>query len=352
MIPALRVSTRSRSPFGPMMLIGAAMALFSAGPARAQGDIDLRLFRPSLTFTGITVPKESFSDSDIEGNYKSSNLHLLANIPLGPTHFKEGGGLIGWQPMLTLGAGATDQTFEVPGVDRQPRLYDGLLNASVVLLSSKPNLHYISLGTSFAEDEDSVSNPDLRGSALYLGTYKKSQAWTFVYGGVYSFIYGRGLLLPAFGIIWTPNDNWTLSGILPFGWRLSQKLGETTFLNYVLWVSGQRYGFENDGTFTVPAEFRQDKVYERVREQHVGVEFEMGRGRPVSFLAQAGFAVARKIGFTPIDTNNDKGIESSPDFLVDEKIDPAPYLRLSLKIPLGKSLVDEARAQAKGLAEP
>jgi hypothetical protein len=354
MIPLTpRASTRFRSPLGPFVLAAAAALLCSAGPARAQGEVDLRLLRPSLTITGLGVPKESFSDSAIDGEYRSSNLQLLANIPLGPTHLRtDGGGLLGWQPMLTLGAGATDQTFDLPAVDREPRLYNGLLNASLLLVSSKPNLHYISLGASFAEEEDTVSNPDLRGSALYLGTYHKSPAWTFVYGGVYSFVYGRGLLLPAFGFIWTPNQTWALSGILPFGWRLSQKLGETTFLNYVLWVSGQRYGFENDGTFTVPAGSRDDKVYERVREQHVGVEIETGRGRPVSFLAQAGLAFARNMAFTPIETGHDKGIESVPDALVDEGIDPAPYLRLSVRVPLGKSLIDEARARAKEVAQP
>ncbi|HET8948675.1 MAG TPA: hypothetical protein VFQ07_16975 [Candidatus Polarisedimenticolia bacterium] len=358
----LRAATRSRSPLGPFVLAAAAL-LFSLGEARAQGDVDLRLLRPSLTITGIGVPKESFSDEDLDGEFRSSNLQLLANIPLGPAHLKtDGGGLLGWQPMLTLGAGATDQTFDLATVDREPRLYNGLLNASLLLISSKPNLHYISLGASFAEDEDTVSNPDLRGSALYLGTYHKSDAWTFVYGGVYSFVYGRGLLLPAFGFIWVPNQTWALSGILPFGWRLSQKLGETTFLNYVLWVSGQRYGFQNDSTFSqcsglattgcIPANFRDDKVYERVREQHLGVELETGRGRPFSFLVQAGIAFARNMAFTPIETGHDKSIESVPDALVDEGIDPAPYLRLSFRVPLGKSLIDEARAKAKDVAQP
>jgi len=364
MIPqTLRASTRSRNPLGPFVLAAAAM-LLSAAPARAQGEVDLRLFRPSLTITGIGVPKESFTDSDIDGDYKSSNLQLLANIPLGPAHLKgDGGGLLGWQPMLTLGAGATDQTFDLPAVDREPRLYNGLLNASVLLVSNKANLHYISLGASFAEDEDTVSNPDLRGSALYLYTHHKSDsAWTFVYGGVYSFVYGRGLLLPAFGFIWVPNPTWSLSGILPFGWRLSQRVGETTFLNYVLWVSGQRYGFDNDGIFSqctggsdsgcIPAGSRDDKVYERVREQHLGVELETGRGRPFSFLVQAGIAVARNIAFTPIETGNDKAIEKRPDSIVDEGIDPGPYLRLSFRVPLGKSLIDDARAKAKDVAQP
>ncbi|HYV18079.1 MAG TPA: hypothetical protein VFC25_03505 [Verrucomicrobiae bacterium] len=364
MIPqTLRASTRSRSPFGPIVLAAAAV-LLSAAPARAQGDVDLRLLRPSLTITGIGVPEESFSDDDIDGDFKSTNLQLLANIPLGPAHLKTGGGgLLGWQPMLTLGAGATDQTFDLPAVDREPRLYNGLLNASLLLISSKPNLHYISVGASFAEDEDTVSNPDLRGSALYLGTYHKSDsAWTFVYGGAYSFVYGRGLLLPAFGFIWVPNPTWALSGIVPFGWRLSQRVGGTTFLNYVLWVSGQRYGFNNDGVFSqctgltdsgcIPQNFRDDKVYERVREQHVGVELETGRGRPVSFLAQAGLAFARNMAFTPIETGHDKSIESVPDSIVDEGIDPAPYLRLSFRFPLGKSLIDEARAKAKDVAQP
>jgi hypothetical protein len=347
-----RAPARTSSRCIHRLAAAAALFLLSAGTARAQGEVDLRLFRPSLTITGIGTTKSDFSDQDIDAEYRSSNVTLLANIPLGPAHLKGGGGLLGWQPMLTIGAGATDQTFNLPTVDREPRLYNGLVNGSVLLISSKPNMHYISVGASFAEEEETVSNPDIRGSAIYFGTYRKSPAWTLVYGGAYSFVYGRGLLLPAFGLIWTPNQNWTLSGILPFGWRLSQKLGETTFLNYVVWVSGQRYGFENDGTFTVPAEFRNDKVYERVREQHLGVELELGRGRPFAFLAQAGVAFARRLAFTPIESSG-AAIESRPDALVDDAIDPAPYLRLSFRVPLGKSLLDEMRDQKKGeLGEP
>jgi hypothetical protein len=344
-------SRRIRRVFAAVAAV-VLLGIGSAGPARAQGEVDLRLFRPSLTFTGIGTTKADFTDEDIDGDFRSANLSLLANIPLGPAHLDTEGGVIGWQPMLTIGAGATDQSFDLPGVDREPRLYNGSVNGSLLLISSKPNLHYISIGASFAEEEETVSDPDIRGSAIYFGTYRKSDAWTFIYGGAYSFVYGRGLLLPAFGIIWTPNQHWTLSGVIPFGWRLSQKLGETTFMNYVLWVSGQRYGFENDGTFTVPAEFRDDKVYERVREQHLGAELELGRGRPVSFLAQAGIAVARRLAFTPIESHGG-GVEDVPDALVDDAIDPAPYLRLSLRIPLGKSVIDELREKKQAeVGEP
>ena len=341
-----RAPARSQSPRIRRALAAVAAAVLpcwvgSAGLARAQ-EVDLRLFRPSLTFTGIGTTKADFTDEDIDGDFRSANLSLLANIPLGPAHLDTEGGVIGWQPMLLIGAGATDQTFDLPTVDREPRLYNGSVSGSLLLISSKPNIHYISIGASFAEEEETVSDPDIRGSAIYFGTYRKSDAWTFIYGGAYSFVYGRGLLLPAFGIIWTPNQHWTLSGVIPFGWRLSQKLGETTFLNYVLWVSGQRYGFENDGTFTVPGEFRSDKVYERIREQHLGVELELGRGRPFSFLVQGGIAVARQLAFTPIESRSG-GIESPPDALVDDAIDPAPYLRLSVRVPLGKSVIDELR---------
>jgi len=348
--PARSQSRRIRRVFAA---VAAAVLLSgaSAGLARAQGEVDLRLFRPSLTFTGIGTTKADFSDEDIDGDFRSANLSVLANIPLGPAHLDTEGGVIGWQPMLLIGAGATDQTFELPGVDREPRLYNGSVNGSLLLISSKPNIHFISIGASFAEEEETVSDPDIRGSAIYFGTYRKSDAWTFIYGGAYSFVYGRGLLLPAFGIIWTPNRNWTLSGVFPFGWRLSQKLGETTFLNYVVWVSGQRYGFENDGTFAVPGEFRSDKVYERVREQHLGAELELGRGKPFSFLVQGGIAVARRLAFTPIESRGG-GIESPPDALVDDAIDPAPYLRLSVRVPLGRSVIDEMRAREKQVAEP
>ncbi|HEV8119881.1 MAG TPA: DUF6268 family outer membrane beta-barrel protein [Candidatus Polarisedimenticolia bacterium] len=310
----------------------------SVGAVRAQ-EFDFRLIRPMVTVTGTYMPDEDFKDVDGQ-QYGNRNASFLANIPLGSVHVHVGGGskILASQWMLTLGGGATDQTLDI--VPRQPRLYNGLFNVSYLFASHKPNLHYISAGGSFAEDQDTLSsNLDPRVSALYLGTYRKSDRTTFIYGGAYSFVYGRGLLLPAFGLIWTPNATWSLTGAVPFYWRVSQKFNEQFRLNYLLYAAGQRYGFKNDNDF---AGVTDDKVYERVTEQRLAAEAEYHPARGFTLLLQAGVAVARRLGFSTLD--------SSTLNLLDEPIKPAPYARLAFRFPLGKSVVDELQDHLKEVA--
>lgn len=329
-MPNLRATTRSRSPLGPLAFAAAAILVCSERPARAQGEFELRLLRPSLTVSGYGVARSDFSD--VDADYSASTGSLFAVIPIGGVRLSEGK-VTAWQPMLWLGAAATSQSFNV--LDRDPRLYSGVLNGSLLWATSKPNLHYVSLGTSFAEDDETIHDDlRLRLSALYIGSYQKSPSFSFLYGGFYTFIYGRGLLLPLFGISWKPSDTWSLYGIVPLSWTLSQKLSDHFRLNYMLWVAGQQFGFKNDGIFPVA----DDKVYERVREQHLGVELDWHPTPGFSVLTQAGVAVARRMAFGPVDSNTDT--------FLDEKIDPAPYVKLSFRIPLGKSLIDEVGGRA------
>jgi hypothetical protein len=318
---------------------GAALAVAlvagSVGAVRAQ-EFDFRLIRPMITVTGTYMPDEDFQN--VDGQYGSRNASFLANIPLGSVHIRPQSKILASQWMLTMGGGATNQTLDI--VPREPRLYNGLFNVSYLFASHKPNLHYISVGASFAEDQDTISgNLDPRVSALYLGTYHKSDTITFIYGGAYSFVYGRGLLLPAFGLIWTPSATWSLTGAVPFYWRLSQKFNEQFRLNYLLYAAGQRYGFKNDNDF---AGTTDDKVYERVREQRLAAEAEYHPARGFTLLLQAGFAVARRLGFSTLD--------SSTLDLLDEQIKPAPYARLAFRFPLGKSVVDELQDHLKDAA--
>jgi hypothetical protein len=319
-----------------LVVAAAALAAASAGTARAQ-DFDFRLIRPMITVTGTYVPDEDLKDISGE-QYGNRNASFLANIPLGSVHIRTGSKILASQWMLTMGGGATDQTLDI--VARQPRLYNGLLNVSYLFASHKPNLHYISVGGSFAEDEDTIhSNFDARASALYLGTYHKSATMNFIYGGAYSFVYGRGLLLPAFGLIWIPNDTWSLTGAVPFYWRLSQAFNQQFRLNYLVYAAGQRYGFKNDNDF---AGVTDDKVFERVSEQRLAAEAEYHPAKGFTLLLQAGVAVARRLGFSTLGS-------TSLD-LVDEQIKPAPYARLAFRFPLGKSVVDELQDRLKNVA--
>ncbi len=293
-------------------------------PASAQEDFDVRLFKPTITFSATGVPDRDFKD--IDGDYGWRGLSVRANIPLGPAYVHPQSSILGHQVLLTAGFGARSQTVSV--IEHQPRLYDGVLAGSAILLSRNLNLYYVSLGATFAEDQDTIKHARARFFGVGLGTYRKSEKLWFVYGGAFTYVYDRGLALPLFGIIYRASPDWTVAGAVPFFWRVTESFDPSLKLHYLLAASGQRYRFDNsEGTFPL----EDSTVYERMREARLGVELEYRPARDVALLAQVGLAFARKLQFANL----------GEDAFFSQTVRPAPYVRLGVRFGIGKSVLDE-----------
>jgi hypothetical protein len=303
-----------------------AILAAATGAAHAQDEFDFRLIRPVVTLSAWTTPDAELQENGTE--FGSSTFLFGANIPLGSTKIHPDGKVLGHQFLLGLTASATDQ--EIEALPRDPRLYFGGLTLSAVVAGQK-NLYLWSIGGSFAEDEDTIDDLDTRLFALGLGTYRTSPEFMFIYGAALTYIYGRELLLPAFGIAWTPNETWTVMGAVPFYWRVSQNLGEKWRMNYLLYVAGQRYRFANDGVF--PGQ--NAIVYERQRQRFLGAEIEWRATEDLSLMAQAGFAGGRHLAFANLDE----------DDFSENIIDPVPYAKVTLRYAFGKSLMEQVEAR-------
>jgi len=317
---------RRRAALLPVIL---AVAVAATGAASAQEEFDLRLIRPVVTLSAWGTPTTSLQQNG--GDYGASTILFGANIPLGSTHIHPGGKLLGHQYLLGANASTTSQSIDTTALNINSRLYSGALTFSALLASSAGNLYLGSVGASFAEDSDTISNLDTRLFAVGLGSYRKSNQLMFIYGAALTYIYARELLLPVFGVVWRPNPTWSLTGTLPFYIRASQKVRPNMQMNYLLYVVGQRYRFANDGLFP-----GQDAVvYDRVRESHLGAEIEYRPTPDLALLAQAGIANRRQVSFANL--NED-------DFAADT-VDPALYVKLTLRYAFGKSLVEELEAR-------
>jgi hypothetical protein len=325
--------TRRLRPALPLTLVVLALAV---APLFAQEETDFKLFRPMVSITTLAEPDADLKD--VDGQYGQSGVAVAANIPLGGVHIHSSGKLLGDQFFLSGGFGTTSQRLDTPAVNQQPRLYNGVLAGSVLFLSRKGNFYFASAGASFAEDQDTLGSLQLRPYGIGLGSVRTSPKMMLVYGGAFTYIYGRGLLLPVFGLIYTPNKTWTISGAVPFSWRFSQRLNDSLRMNYVLWVSGQRYRFNNDNGQTFPGQ--DSVVYERVRERHIGAELEYHPTRDIALLGQVGLAGGRLIGFS----------NPGEDDFVQSNINGVPYVRLTARFAIGKSLLD--KAQSSGVETP
>lgn len=64
-------------------------------------------------------------------------------------------------------------------------------------------------------DFDHVDGDDFALTALVVGAYEFTPAWTLSFGGYYSRDLGEDQLLPVLGVIWRPNPHWNLSATFP-----------------------------------------------------------------------------------------------------------------------------------------
>jgi len=310
-----------------------AVLAAAIGAVRADDEFDIRLIRPIVTLSTWGTPDAEIQDAG--GDFRASTVSLGANIPLGATHIHPGGKVLGHQFLLGAVLSTTSQTIDA--LATSPRLYAGGLTFSALFASSAGNFYLGSLGASIAEDADTIDDLDTRLFALGLGSWRKNDELMFIYGAALTYVYARQLLLPAFGVVWRPNPTWVVTGTLPFYVRVSQRLREDLRMNYLLYATGQRYRFANDGLF--PGE--DSVVYERMVESHLGAEIEYKPTTDLTLLGQAGVASRRRLAFANLDE----------DDFIDATIDPAPYVKLTLRYAFGKSLMEEIETRV-GTAVP
>ncbi len=312
------------------MAIAAVLAL-SCGLAAAQEEFRLDLFNPRLDLIGEGIPSREFDEQDepsLAGQeFRMSTYGLAANIPLGPTSIRSEGKVLGWQ--VFLNAQAETSSTEITFLQDDPQLYQGALRLTSVFLSRGGNLYVGSLGASFAEEEESLDDLEPRFSGIGVGTYRKSDSFAFIYGGVFTYQYGRGIPFPVFGVHWRINERWSLQALAPLTARFTYKTSDRWKLGLLLTPSGNRYRFANaDGEVFAG---QPDEVFLRIVGVRLGAEIELVAGDHVTFAGQAGVLGGRRIRFSDDDDN---------DFL-DARLDPAGYARAFVRFRFGKSLVEK-----------
>ena len=316
-------------PAGRGVVLGALLLTAAAAgqEAVAQEDLELDLFRPRLEITGERVPQREFTD--IPGDFFSQrSLDLKLNVPLGSTHFHPGKAILGHQifAQVQMKSSPTDISF----LDRDLDLYSGAARVTGLMLSRTGNLYIASLGASFAEDDQTIDNLDPRFAGVGIGTYRKNEELTFIYGGIVSYAYGRRLTIPMFGLVWRYRPKWSLFTVVPFVVKTTYRRSDKLSLNFNLAVSGDRHRFANEGDF--PGE--PETIFLRVVQSRLGAELEYRPNRDHAFLGEVGVLSNRRLEFSRTSEIDDTILEAD--------IEPSGYLRLAWRYSFGKSLLDKA----------
>ncbi len=128
-----------------------------------------------------------------------------------------------------------------------------------------------------------------------------------------AFLRGEYPVLPLVGLIWYPNDQWSVLAILP-----EPRITYMPNKNFGIWVGGQLTGgsFRTEESATIrPRRLSNAAVDYSEYRAGLGVDFKCGNA--VTFSVAGGYAFQRRFNFERAG--------------FDYKADPAPYVRAMLK---------------------
>jgi hypothetical protein len=311
-----------------LALAGAAAAL-AAGAAWGQegeGALELDLFRPQLEIGGTSIAERSLDDQ--AGEYSSQGGWFNLTVPLGATHLRPDKRVMGYQFLARVQLESANPDFTFLQQDR--RLYSGGASVASLMLGRDGNVYLAAVGASAAEDDETLSDVDPRFFGLGLATRRLSKSGVVLaYGGSYTYVFGRGLLLPAFGVFWKINPKWSLSGVAPFLVAARYRAGESVDLRLRTGIAGNGYRFSNQGEFPGSP----DTLYLQMVQWRTTAEVEWRAARSVSLLLQVGTNRTFRLDFAE-DPDGDVVVLS-------DAVEPAPFVRASARFRFGKTLLDE-----------
>lgn len=319
------------------------VATFLMGlPVAAQEEVEIfDLFRSRLTLGGESSGERSFRED--EGPYidasedtllmRSANVSL--NVPLGGTHVRPEGSLLGYQFFAHAAGGASSVDLDAAFLDDDLGLYRSGLGLSALILSRSRKLYAAALIINGAEEEESRDDPDLRYTGVGLGSFHRgSTLW--IYGGAFTYQLGRGLALPVFGGWSRISPNWSLAGVVPFFFRAAYQPAPAWSLGLFAKVNGNRYGFDNSDDPDTPANDKRlpgepQDLFLRLVQGKLGADLSWRVSDHFSLVAEAGSLVGRRLIFS----DSDEEIFSA-------EIEPAGYASLKVGFTFGDTLFDEA----------
>lgn len=124
-----------------------------------------------------------------------------------------------------------------------------------VVLGTRGGESYL-LGAMLLADADLTGSraSALRGAGLALGTLRLGEDVRALYGLVFGYGFGRGLLLPALGLRWRIAPSWTFGVLLPVELRLAWQTSAELSLAMIAAVSGDRVELANDDALSGSSE--------------------------------------------------------------------------------------------------
>jgi hypothetical protein len=227
--------------------------------------------------------------------------------------------------LTNLNAGFALPSFSF--LETQHQLIGGTAGASIIYNSGNKNTWLGGANAGIAEDQFTLSAYSLRFTGHFLFKHKVSGNFSYHAGLVYSFVYGRGLPLPILGCIIRTSDKSKLKITFPLSISYMIKTSEYNMLTFFILPDGNASDFSTlhdnffAGNYDEIAKFQ-------LRNNKVGVNYNVGMGTRFHFTPEAGMLFKRKISFS-------EGSYSSNESFFANEVNPAPYVKISLRFLIG-----------------
>ncbi len=315
--------TLRTGPLGLVLRLSLALpVMLVISPAVAQEkDPTRELMGPHFFVSASGVP---YADTkDVPGELGSRSFNASLGVPLLSSQSTENGKSSRFQLVgdLRFRLASADADF----LGGRRTLYAGGAGLSAHYAPGGKETFLLSAGIGAAEDADTVSHPHGRVTALFLGTHRSSETFSFSYGGGYSYVFGRGRALPALGLVWRPDEKWRVNVLLPFTAQARYRVSPGFSAGLRLGADGNLYQIANNGVFPgQPTELNL-----RMTGLKAGAEASVRVTNGAWLRLEGGILAFRKLAVW----DGDREIQST-------SVNPAPYGTLSLVWGFGRSAPD------------
>ena len=283
------------------------LAAFSFAHAEDLQDFIDGSSRPRISISVGSMPLRTFQN--YTGSFEKEMTSLSTEIPFA------GDSLSRWIAHASLHTIAA----EVSVLPESVSLLSGVVGVSNRIYDDAQNQYIISCGIGFASDDQSLDAVRFRFSGVGIGSHSWNRDFALLYGLSYSYVLGRGILLPMAGFHWKVSDDVSLRALLPFSLRLRYRVDERWAFGLKAMLDGDRFQYFNEGnTFSAP-----QHAYLRLTQLECGPDFVLTVSPLLSLSGEVGVAVARRLWIS----------SDSGDFL-SAKINPGGYARATAQFSL------------------
>jgi hypothetical protein len=297
--------------------IALAGLLLVADRAAAQDDRLTPGRGPSVSVSVGAVPTASTGNPGEQYGYRDAG--LAVSVPIKGGWDWGPGGALGFR--LMAHAGFHTDSAVVPYRPDRRQLLSIDAGVSAIHVLSRDNQISWSVGAGIAQDSDTLSSPKLRLSGRVVALHRSSQTLTLLYGGAYTFLLGKGRMLPIFGVLWRPNPGTTVHLLGPISGGIQHRLASRLIVGGQAGLRGNQYRIASTERFPSTS----GDLLLRVRELRVGGSVRALVGRALALSAEGGVAAARRLAV--VDGTTEK---------YSSTVGAQPYATIGLRISFSK----------------